>query len=76
MKQVLVSMRPKDGDSLDRNGTIVGTSGAGEKQPSGVGRSAGGGWLNKARPTVLVSIWSCLDAALCSLLPPAASASD
>lgn len=45
MKQVLVGMRPKDGDSLDRNGG---------KQASG-----GGEWLSKARASVLVSTWSC-----------------
>lgn len=53
MKQVLVSMRPKDGDALsrlDRTGTGAGTSSAGER---------GGGeedWGRRGRATVFVSV--------------------
>lgn len=53
MKQVLVHMRPKDGDApsrLDRTGTGAGTSGAGER--------GGGGedWGRRGRATVFVSV--------------------
>lgn len=60
MKQVLVSMRPKDGDALsrlDRTGTGAGTSSAGEKPPRRGSR--GGGeedWGRRGRATVFVSV--------------------
>lgn len=56
MKQVLVSMRPKDGDTRSRwDGTRsgAGTSGAGEEPPR---RSTEDEWVNKGRATVFVSI--------------------
>lgn len=64
MKQVLVSMRPKDGDTvscLDRTGAGAGTSSTGQKPPCRIGRSAGDERVNKGRATVFVSMWRAED---------------
>lgn len=64
MKQVLVSMRPKDGDTvsrLDRTRAGVGTSGAGQKPPRRISRSAEDERVNKGRATVFVSMWRAED---------------
>lgn len=59
MKQVLVSMRPTDGDTvgcLDRARSGAGTSSSGPKLTRHIRRSSEDEWVEKGRATVFVSI--------------------
>lgn len=59
MKQVLISMRSRQGDALNLletdNGTIR-TSGAGKHQPKRINRTTEEESPNKPKPTVFVSV--------------------